>query len=109
MNITKTIDKLFPTIIEVYDNVLEEEYIDSMKNDIINSSKKVGRSENWQSNHNPNLHEHPKYKTLGNKVFELSKVYIDDLKFEYEEHYITGMWSNILKPGETHSPHAHSN
>ena len=109
MNITKTIDKLFPTIIEVYDNVLEEEYIDSMKNDIIKSSKEVGRKENWQSNHNPSLHEHPKYKALGDRVVELSKLYLDDLKFEYEEHYITGMWSNILKPGETHSPHTHSN
>jgi uncharacterized protein (TIGR02466 family) len=109
MNITKTIDKLFPTTIEIYDNVLEVEYIDSMKNDIIKSSKEVGRKENWQSNHNPSLHEHPKYKALGDRVIELSKLYLDDLKFEYEEHYITGMWSNILKPGETHSPHTHSN
>ena len=43
------------------------------------------------------------------KVLELGKVYLDNLKYEYEEMYITGMWSNILKPGETHSPHTHSN
>ena len=109
MNITKTTDRLFPTTITVFDNVLEEEYIDSMTNDIIKSSKEVGRKENWQSNHNPKLYEHPKYKALGEKVLQLSKVYIDDLKFEFEEHYITDMWSNILKPGETHSPHTHSN
>tara|TARA_B100000925_G_C21859171_1_gene409200 strand:- start:141 stop:764 length:624 start_codon:yes stop_codon:yes gene_type:complete len=109
MNITREVNRLFPTIVETYDNVLEEEYIDSMTNDIIKSSKEVGREENWQSEHNPNLHEHLKYKALGSKVLELSKVYLDDLKYEYEKMYITGMWSNILKPGETHSPHTHSN
>ena len=105
----KSIDRLFPTTVTLFDNVLELEYIDSMLEDIIDSSKKVGRKTNWQSNHNPNLHEHPKYKPLGKKVLELSKTYIDDLKFEFEDHYITGMWSNILKPGEFHSPHTHSN
>ena len=105
----KSIDRLFPTTVTIFDNVLELEYIDSMLEDIIDSSKKVGRKTNWQSNHNPNLHEHPKYKPLGKKVLELSKTYIDDLKFEFEDHYITGMWSNILKPGEFHSPHTHSN
>ena len=45
MNITKTTDRLFPTTITVFDNVLEEEYIDSMTNDIIKSSKEVGRKE----------------------------------------------------------------
>ena len=105
----KSIDRLFPTTVTIFDNVLELEYIDSMLEDIIDSSKKVGRKTNWQSNHNPNLHEHPKYKPLGKKVLELSKEYIEDLKFEFDDHYITGMWSNILKPGEFHSPHTHSN
>ena len=105
----KSIDRLFPTTVTIFDNVLELEYIDSMLEDIIDSSKKVGRKTNWQSNHNPNLHEHPKYKPLGKKVLELSKEYIEDLKFEFDAHYITGMWSNILKPGEFHSPHTHSN
>ena len=105
----KSIDRLFPTTVTIFDNVLELEYIDSMLEDIIASSKKVGRKTNWQSNHNPNLHEHPKYKPLGKKVLELSKEYIEDLKFEFDDHYVTGMWSNILKPGEFHSPHTHSN
>ena len=105
----KSIDRLFPTTVTIFDNVLELEYIDSMLEDIIDSSKKVGRKTNWQSNHNPNLHEHPKYKPLGKKVLELSKEYIEDLKFEFDDHYVTGMWSNILKPGEFHSPHTHSN
>ena len=105
----KSIDRLFPTTVTIFDNVLELEYIDSMLEDIIDSSKKVGRKTNWQSNHNPNLHEHPKYKPLGKKVLELSKEYIEDLKFEFDDHYVTGMWYNILKPGEFHSPHTHSN
>ena len=105
----KSIDRLFPTTVTIFDNVLELEYIDSMLKDIVDSSQKVGRKTNWQSNHNPNLHEHQKYKPLGKKVLELSKEYIEDLKFEFDDHYITGMWSNILKPGEFHSPHTHSN
>ena len=80
----KSIDRLFPTTVTLFDNVLELEYIDSMLKDIVDSSQKLGRKTNWQSNHNPNLHEHPKYKPLGKKVLELSKTYIDDLKFEFD-------------------------
>ena len=108
MNIQKTTDRLFPTTVSLFHNTLEEEYIDSMVKHIMDSSK-VGRQKNWQSENDPQLHKHPKYKALGDKVLELSKVYLDDLKYEYEKHHITSMWSNILKPGEYHSPHTHSN
>ena len=43
----KSIDRLFPTTVTIFDNVLELEYIDSMLEDIIDSSKKVGRKTNW--------------------------------------------------------------
>ena len=107
--VKKTRQELFPTAVTLFDNVLEPEYIDSMLSDILHTSTQIGRKENWQSNHNPLLHKSPKYKELGKKVLELSKMYLDDLLFEFEEHYITGMWSNILKPEEYHSPHTHSN
>tara|TARA_S200000501_G_C20537267_1_gene618449 strand:- start:67 stop:687 length:621 start_codon:yes stop_codon:yes gene_type:complete len=107
--VKKTRQELFPTAVTLFDNILEPEYIDSMLSDILHTSTQIGRKENWQSNHDPLLHKSPKYKELGKKVLELSKMYLDDLLFEFEEHYITGMWSNILKTNETHSPHTHSN
>ena len=51
---------IFPTIIHLFDNVLEQEYIDSMKEDIIKVL--IIRKTNCQSNHNPKIHKHPKYK-----------------------------------------------
>ena len=92
------IDRIFPTTIMVFDDVLEEEYIKSMGNDILSFK---GYDTKWQSNYRP--------EALSNKALELSKKYIDELKYEYEDHYITDMWSNILRTGETHRPHTHSN
>ena len=31
------------------------------------------------------------------------------MNYEYEGFNVTDMWSNVLKPGETHRPHTHSN
>ena len=76
------------------------------KSSILNKENRVS---NWQSEKSPNLHTHSKYKELTDKVLYFSKLYLDDMSFEYEQHYISGMWSNILKPGETHSPHTHAN
>ena len=92
------IDRIFPTTIMVFDDVLEEEYIKSMGNDILSFK---GYDTKWQSTYSP--------EALSNKALELSKKYIDELKYEYEDHYITDMWSNILRTGETHRPHTHSN
>ena len=106
--ISLNVSKIFSTVIYCFDNVLDIEYVDSMREDILKSSQQNDRG-NWQSEDNPNLHEHPKYKNLGLKTLELSKKYMDDMLFEYNDFHITGMWSNILKPGEMHSPHTHSN
>jgi len=103
------IDKIFSTTLCCIDDLLESQDINNMKKHIINSSKEIGKKENWQSSHDPKLHNHPKYKALTFKVLEYSKTYLDELLYEYDDFYITGMWSNILKSGEFHSPHNHSN
>ena len=66
---------IFPTVTHVFDNVLEPEYIDSMRDDIIQSSKinLEERKANWQSVKNPKLYENPKYKVLGEAALNLSK------------------------------------
>ena len=99
-------DDLFPTRIFLVDNLLEEEYIDSMKKDILLSSRKTPR-ENWQSH--PRLQNENKYKTLVEKIKLLSEKYMSDMRWDVEQYQITDMWSNILKPGEMHRPHTHSN
>ena len=97
---------IFPTVAHVFDNVLEPEHIDSMKEDIIKGSIEKSRG-NWQSN--PKIHKHPKYKALVEAINVCSKHVLDDNNFVYERFEITDMWSNILKPGEMHRPHTHSN
>ena len=92
------IDTIFPTTIMIFDDVLEEECIKSMGNDILSFK---GYNTKWQNTYEP--------EALSNKALELSKKYIDELKYEYEDLYITDMWSNILRIGETHRPHTHSN
>ena len=105
------IERIFPTSLYVFDDVLEPEYIDSMREDIIQSSKinLEKRKANWQSEKNPKLYENPKYKALGEAALDLSKKYLIDLKYQFEDLVLTDMWSNILKPQETHAPHTHSN
>lgn len=97
-------EQLFPTEIYICDDVLEEEYIDSMKEDILKTSTD---EENWQSK--PKLHLQPKYKELSNKILNASKLVFKDKSYIYDTFEITDMWSNILKPGENHKPHTHSN
>ena len=105
------IQRIFPTSIFCFDDVLEQEYIDSMKDDIISQSKinAEQRQANWQSVKNNKLYELPKYKELGKMALNACIKYIDLLEYKLDDIKLTGMWSNILKPGETHPPHTHSN
>ena len=105
------IQRIFPTSIFCFDDVLEPEYIDSMREDIIKSGKinAEQRQANWQSVKNNKLYELPKYKELGKMALNACIKYIDLLEYKLDDIELTGMWSNILKPGETHPPHTHSN
>ena len=99
-------DDLFPTRIFLVDDLLEEEYVDSMRKDIIKSAKKTPRV-NWQSH--PRLQHEKKYKALVDKIKLVSEKYFSDMSWQVQQYQITDMWSNILKPGEMHRPHTHSN
>ena len=50
-----------------------------------------------------------RYKALSDKALEAAKYVLNEQTYEYDTCYITNMWSNILKPGEMHKPHTHSN
>ena len=101
-----SIESIFPTDIYLFNDVLEPEYVDSMKEDIINSSKQKERK-NWQSD--SYIHYLPKYKALSEMIMKGAKYVFEDKKYDYDTFEITNMWSNILKSGENHRPHTHSN
>jgi len=100
-----TTEKLFPTTVYCFDNVLEYEYIDSMKKDILKRNDK----ETGQDPKSGLLHKEPKYKALAEKVKEAGKYVLDDLLYKYDDYEITGMWSTVLKQHAMHRPHTHSN
>ena len=51
----------------------------------------------------------PAFTKLTEKVYEVSKHYVDKLHYEYENLEITSMWGNKLDEGGCHPPHNHSN
>ena len=98
-------DKLFSTHVYLFDNVIDNNSLLQIRKDITSSYNQT--TKNWQSK--ANLHRNVLYDKLTHKVVENAKNVFDDLKYEYKGFNITDMWSNVLKPGETHRPHTHSN
>ncbi len=63
---------------------------------------------NWQSR--PNLHKENNFKNFAEYIIEANKEVIrDNLGYIFDDIRITDMWANVLKPGEYHAPHTHSN
>ena len=63
---------------------------------------------NWQSR--PNLHQENNFIQFAEYIIEANKEIIrDKLNYEFDDIRITDMWANVLKPGEYHAPHTHSN
>ena len=55
------------------------------------------------------LHKISYFDDFRDVVLNVSKTYMEDLKYEYDKLEITGMWANKLPVGELHPPHTHSN
>ena len=98
-------DKLFSTHVYLFDNAIDNNSLLQIKKDISSSYNKT--TKNWQSI--ANLHNNKLYDNLTHKIVENTKKVFDNLQYEYQGFNITDMWSNVLKPGETHRPHTHSN
>ena len=52
---------------------------------------------------------HKKLHLFKTKVFETTEMVCKESKFLYDTLEITGMWANMLKKGDSHPPHTHSN
>ena len=99
-------NELFPTKVLLVEELLEKKDIDLMRKDIIKSSKETPK-DNWQSH--PRLQYEKTYEPLLDKIKLIFEKYVFDMRWEVKEYQVTDMWSNILKPGEMHRPHTHSN
>ena len=99
--------KVFSTHIFVKDNYLAPQRLPAMWDQINELYAHGKRNNNWQTG--PDLHKTEPFKWFANDIGKTAFDIIDKLNYDVEQIEITGMWGNILKPGETHSPHTHSN
>jgi len=96
--------KCFPTIIHEFvldipndDKTLMTKYIETFKGvDLLTHTE-------------DDLHTMSYFKNLKENILNLNKTILDDLKYEYEDLLLTGMWANNMSSGGSHPPHTHSN
>ena len=69
----------------------------------------MARKKNHGYHTEDNLHTISYFDDFRNEVLNVSKIYMEDLKYEYDKLEITGMWATKLHVGEAHPPHTHSN
>mgnify|MGYP000554095338 FL=1 len=99
--------QVFATNIFVQDNFVFEETATQMKNYIQRLWQEREPGNNWQTD--PDLHTKEEFKIFSDMVLERSKEIIKILDYDVEDIAITDMWGNVLRKGEVHPPHTHSN
>ena len=99
--------KIFPTNL-----FLIEEFYHSdtnvMKKYIFDLWENRDYDNRWQTQ-SANLHKQKEFKEFTELVISTSKEILDKLKYDVEDIVITDMWANVLKSGENHPAHTHSN
>ena len=96
--------KVFSTHIFVKDNYLAPQRLPAMQEEIKNLYK---HTTNFQTG--PNLDQTEPFKWFASDIGKTAFDIFDKLNYNVQDIEITGMWGNILKTGETHPPHTHSN
>ena len=96
--------KVFSTHIFVKDDYLAPQRLPAMQEEIKNLYKQTA---NFQTG--PNLDKTEPFKWFANDIGKTAFDIFDKLNYNVQDIEITGMWGNILKTGETHPPHTHSN
>ena len=98
---------IFPTNLFVIDDFYNSDTT-AMKKYISDLWTDRDYDENWQT-HSADLHKKKEFKHFTELVISTSKTILNVLKYDVEDVVITDMWANVLKPGEMHPPHTHSN
>jgi len=96
---------LFPTVIHEFN--LDIDALD--KKHMIEYIKRGQVKPNGMIQTEDDLHVMSYFKKFKDEIIGLNKKILDKLGYEYEDIIITGMWGNVLHPGQVHSPHTHSN
>ena len=99
--------KVFSTHIFVKDNYLAPQRLPAMQEEKKNLHKLGHTNNNWQTG--PDLDKSQPFSWFAQDIGKTAFDIFDKLNYNVQDIEITGMWGNILKPGETHPPHTHSN
>ena len=99
--------QVFATNIFVQDDFLFEETAVYMKNYIQRLWQDRSNDVNWQTE--PDLHTKVEFKIFADMILDTSKEILETLDYAVEDIAITDMWGNVLRKGEVHPPHTHSN
>ena len=104
--------KLFSTHLFVFDDFLDgvqyKADVEDMKCYVSAAWKKRNYNENWQTK-SANLQHQSEFKLFSDTIAQSNKDILKLLNYNVEDVTITDMWANVLKPGEGHPPHTHSN
>ena len=93
--------KLFPTIVSEFEyNMGSDEHGVVLKELRSSETKVILQTQD-------DLHK--KLPSFKRKVFEVTEKICRESKYRYDTLEITGMWANMLKKGDSHPPHTHSN
>ena len=93
--------KIFPTIVSEFRHDM-----DSEEHGIVLKELRLSKT-NGILQTKDDLHQ--KLPLLKTKIFETTEKICRESKFLYDTLEITGMWANMLKKGDSHPPHTHSN
>jgi uncharacterized protein (TIGR02466 family) len=100
--------KLFPTNLFVYDEFYKQD-VGDMKKYISDLWNKRDYDNNWQTK-SADLQKQTEFTGFAKDIITTNKTVISKvMKYYAEDIVITDMWANVLKPGEMHPPHTHSN
>ena len=93
--------KLFPTIVSEFEyNMGSDEHGVVLKELRSSETKVILQTQD-------DLHK--KLPSFKRKVFEVTEKICRESKYRYDTLEVTGMWANMLKKGDSHPPHTHSN
>ena len=102
--------QIFSTNIFIEDNFLQPQRLPAMQEEIERLYKQRTYSDNWQTS--PDLDKEDSsgaFKWFAKDVSKAAFDVFDTLDYNVDEIEITGMWGNVLRPGEAHQTHTHSN
>ena len=98
---------IFPTNLFLIEDFYNSD-ITAMKKYISDLWVNRDYDDRWQTK-SADLHKQKEFKEFAELVISTSKEILNILKYDVEDVVITDMWATVLKSGENHPAHTHSN